>query len=526
MTKSGTRGFYFLNATQFLGAFNDNILKQLLVFGLAAGGVWGNQLGEGGQAWAQICLAIPFVLLSGFASQFSDKYSKRRVSIMAKWTEIPIALFAMIGLWLGSLSIVMAALFLIALQSTFFSPAKFGILPEIVPDEKLSQANGTVNMFTWFAIILGIALSGPIYDGYSGDTSTFSGHQVAMSINRMESPSNVLIATPKGDKDSEFVRKIEANLAERHRVVGVVESGPQSVRPALDQANASGHPVNVIACTQESAKWEPVVQSKADIVQPIRLLWLPGVVLLVVGALGTLCSHGISVVPAQNPKREISYWIFESYQKTWSHFRGTTAMTALFAYAFFFMIVAGIAASVVVEYKVILEIDATQTTYLFFVLAALMGVGDYTAGVISRGRIRPELLNFGNTGVAVAFLALAFIPANFYLVALLLGVGGFMAGFVMVPLQTMVQYLAGDEQRGQFLGFWNCVSFTGLIIGAGLFMLMLQIEISFFGLSESRAATNVWVLCSLLTVVFQLLYFFRWRRPFAKAVDGVEVEGH
>ena len=96
----------------------------------------------------------------------------------------------------------------------------------------------------------------------------------------------------------------------------------------------------------------------------------------------------------------------------------------------------------------------------------------------------------------------------------------------MVPLQTMVQYLAGDEQRGQFLGFWNCVSFTGLIIGAGLFMLMLQVEISFFGLSESRAATNVWVLCSLLTVVFQLLYFFRWRRPFAKAVDGVEVEGH
>lgn len=48
VTKSSNRGFYFLNVTQFLGAANDNILKQVLIFGLAAGGIWGNQLGEGG----------------------------------------------------------------------------------------------------------------------------------------------------------------------------------------------------------------------------------------------------------------------------------------------------------------------------------------------------------------------------------------------------------------------------------------------------------------------------------------------
>ena len=71
VTNSSNRGFYFLNVTQFLGAANDNILKQVLIFGLAAGGIWGNQLGEGGQAWASLCLAIPFVLLSGFAGQFS-----------------------------------------------------------------------------------------------------------------------------------------------------------------------------------------------------------------------------------------------------------------------------------------------------------------------------------------------------------------------------------------------------------------------------------------------------------------------
>lgn len=171
MAKRVGAGFYFLNVTQFLGAFNDNILKQVLMFGLLSGGVWSLYLGQGGQAWASICLCIPFILFSGFAGQFSDKYSKRRISVVTKWSEIPIALFAMVGLWFSYLPIVMFALFAIALQSTFFSPAKFGILPEIIPDNKLSRANGTMNMFTWFSIILGCALGGVVYDGYAADRS-------------------------------------------------------------------------------------------------------------------------------------------------------------------------------------------------------------------------------------------------------------------------------------------------------------------------------------------------------------------
>ena len=92
------RGFYFLNVTQFLGAANDNILKNILVYGVAVGGLWDNQLGPGGQAWASMALSIPFVLLSGFAGQFSDKFSKRDVSIVSKWSEILIAVVAAVGL--------------------------------------------------------------------------------------------------------------------------------------------------------------------------------------------------------------------------------------------------------------------------------------------------------------------------------------------------------------------------------------------------------------------------------------------
>src|SRR6056297_2799616 len=132
MLQTIRRGFVWLNATQFLGAANDNILKQVLIFGVIEGGVWGGALGSGAQATASLALAVPFILLSGFAGQFADKYSKRSVAVTSKCSEVLVALVAILGLWLSNVWMVLASLILIAIQSTFFTPAKFGILPEIV----------------------------------------------------------------------------------------------------------------------------------------------------------------------------------------------------------------------------------------------------------------------------------------------------------------------------------------------------------------------------------------------------------
>lgn len=167
------RGFLYLNLTQSCTAANDNILKQVIIFGVAAGGIWADQLGEGAQAIGSLCLAVPFVLFSGFAGQFSDRYSKRSVSVVVKLSEIIIALVAMAGFWMTNLWIVLASLILISTQSAFFGPAKYGILPEIVDSEQLSRANGTINMFTYISVILGCAIGGPLYDAYAPDKATF-----------------------------------------------------------------------------------------------------------------------------------------------------------------------------------------------------------------------------------------------------------------------------------------------------------------------------------------------------------------
>lgn len=160
------RGFLSLIVTQFFGAANDNILKGVLTF-MVIDGAWQGRLGAGGQGVIGLCFTLPFIFLSGYAGQFADRYSKRSVSVLVKICELPIALLAMIGLWTGNLWITMAALIALTTQSTFFGPAKYGMIPELVPDQDLSRANGTINMMTNLAVIAGTLAAGTISDRYS-----------------------------------------------------------------------------------------------------------------------------------------------------------------------------------------------------------------------------------------------------------------------------------------------------------------------------------------------------------------------
>lgn len=155
-------GFCSLLVVQFLGAANDNVLKQILIFMILANGLWAFKLGAGGQGYIGLCLTLPFILFSGYAGQFSDRNSKRFVTILVKAAEIFIALAAGIGLWLGYFWVTLASFIALAVQSAFFGPAKFGMIPELVTNQELSRANGAINMLTNIAIILGTLIAGPV----------------------------------------------------------------------------------------------------------------------------------------------------------------------------------------------------------------------------------------------------------------------------------------------------------------------------------------------------------------------------
>jgi acyl-[acyl-carrier-protein]-phospholipid O-acyltransferase/long-chain-fatty-acid--[acyl-carrier-protein] ligase len=160
------RGFLSLIWTQFFGAVNDNILKGVLVF-MLVDGVWQGQLGMGGQGYANFIFTLPFILFSGYAGRLADRHSKRDVALLVKIIEIPIALIGMMGFWTRNLWITLLALAAISSQSAFFGPAKYGMIPELVGTRELSRANGTINMMTNLAVILGTLIAGLISDLYS-----------------------------------------------------------------------------------------------------------------------------------------------------------------------------------------------------------------------------------------------------------------------------------------------------------------------------------------------------------------------
>lgn len=158
--------FWGLTATQFLGAFNDNLYKQLVLL-ICLDYVALKQLdSDPYQSMAQGMFSLPFVLLSGFAGWLSDRCSKRSIVVWAKVGEIVVmgaglAVFAAFDFGTDAYLVgLMAVLFLMGAQSAFFGPAKYGILPEMLRDADLPLANGLVQMTTFLAIIFGTALCG------------------------------------------------------------------------------------------------------------------------------------------------------------------------------------------------------------------------------------------------------------------------------------------------------------------------------------------------------------------------------
>src|SRR5262249_29269357 len=152
--------------SQFLGAFNDNLFKiviSLVAVHAAAHAGSGRELSLVGAVFI-----LPFLLFSGYAGQLADVHSKRQVLIVTKSLEIGTTALGLLAFAAGRLELTYAVLFLLAVQATFFSPAKYGILPEILPDRDLSRANGVLEMSTFVAIVAGTALGGYLFEAWRG----------------------------------------------------------------------------------------------------------------------------------------------------------------------------------------------------------------------------------------------------------------------------------------------------------------------------------------------------------------------
>ncbi|MGK0176867.1 MAG: acyl-[acyl-carrier-protein]-phospholipid O-acyltransferase, partial [Lentimonas sp.] len=162
-TRSLPKTFWWHNLTQFGGAMNDNVFKYIMIYALTA---WNAQAIEAGTkssaailASVGLVFALPFLFIVPIAGNFADKFSKRKMIVGLKALEFVVMAFGVTALFLQSTLMLYATMVLMASQSAFFGPCKLGIVAEQVDAEKLSKANGSIQLFTFLAIISGTLLA-------------------------------------------------------------------------------------------------------------------------------------------------------------------------------------------------------------------------------------------------------------------------------------------------------------------------------------------------------------------------------
>jgi len=142
--------------TQLLGALNDNLFKNALVALLSFGALQLSADDAGSLiAMAAGLFILPFFLFSAFSGQIADKYEKSMLIRRIKLAEIGIMSLGALAFVVGSVPMLMGILFLMGVQSAFFGPIKYGILPQHLHESELIGGNAMVELGTFLAILLG-----------------------------------------------------------------------------------------------------------------------------------------------------------------------------------------------------------------------------------------------------------------------------------------------------------------------------------------------------------------------------------
>lgn len=149
--------FTCLNGAQFFAGMNDNLFKLLLAFFLIH--IEGKEHSNRILATAGAIFVIPFILFAATSGTITDKFSKRAVILITRITEVIVLAVGVIAFAIQSEILGYSILFLMATQSALLSPPKYGIIPELVPREKVIYYNGIFTLTLYASIILGTFLA-------------------------------------------------------------------------------------------------------------------------------------------------------------------------------------------------------------------------------------------------------------------------------------------------------------------------------------------------------------------------------
>ncbi len=174
--RAGRGKFLAMAATYFLGVFNDNFFKQAALLLAVAAGL------SGLQGTATALFSLPFILFSAYGGWLADRYSKRRVIIGVKVLEVVAMVLGAYGIYTMNWTWILAMVFLMGLQSTFFGPALNGSIPELYPAWYVTRVNAVLKLVTTIAILLGMATAGIALDQHWLETEIPFGRLLVCGI--------------------------------------------------------------------------------------------------------------------------------------------------------------------------------------------------------------------------------------------------------------------------------------------------------------------------------------------------------
>ena len=147
--------------TQALGAFNDNVFKNVLLLLLTFVAVprYGWDTGLLNNLAAGLFI-LPFLLFSAWGGLLADRLDKQRLIRRLKLLELVTMCVAAAAVWYEAYLLLLALLFMMGTQSALFGPVKYAILPQHLSATELVKGNAWVSLGTFLSILLGTLLAG------------------------------------------------------------------------------------------------------------------------------------------------------------------------------------------------------------------------------------------------------------------------------------------------------------------------------------------------------------------------------
>lgn len=416
MEKAQKKSFWALIVTQFFGAFNDNVLKTLVTLLVVA---WVDNLHRRNSlvSISGAVFVAPFLIFSMIAGRVSDRIGKPSAIRATKFWELLVIAAAIASLLNESIPWMMVTLFLLSMQATFFSPAKYGVLPELMNETELPEANAFLNLSTFTAILLGTLTAG------------FLSEKLGWACVVMG------LASAAGLAASYFMKPLPAAKPQ--------ESLGQ--KPAWLAAGMGFVMVSALLMALHRRHWHGWEISA----MVVSLLAIVGCFSIANGP--DLLANWRIIAPDRRLRLgtiAINYF--------W--FMGAVLQLNIFLYA-----------------KDIMAASDKVASLMVIAVALGIGSGSYVCGKLSHGRVKIPFVFFGALGMSLFAIDLLWAYASLtraFFDFFMLGAAG---GFYDIPLMALIQAKSPEAERGRVMATINFFSFVAILFASGMLWLLSNV---------------------------------------------------